>query len=164
MAINLPGQSRKESEGVDDDDEREEDRDRTGQKDGGPVALGRVSLLLALPGVAPPHGAYRLTFLPEALALLVLTVSLVTVVSRAWHARQGGLEYGLLRHPFHRELRPYLLQCLNHWLFWALFGVAILAGTFALVPALVALLLSPLPLPDLIPYPPLLISLGAAAS
>jgi hypothetical protein len=62
-------------------------------------------------------GAYRLSFMPEALALLVLTVSLVTVGSRASHARRGGLEYGLLRRPFHRELRPYLLQCLNHWLF-----------------------------------------------
>jgi hypothetical protein len=127
-----------------------------------PVALGKVNLLLALLGLLFLIGAYRLTFLPEALALLVLTVSLVTLVSRAWQARRGGLEYGLLRHPFRRELRPYLLQCLNHWLFWALFGAAILAGTFALVPALVALLLS-LPLPDRIPYQPLVISLGAAA-
>ena len=127
-----------------------------------PVAFGKVNLLLALLGLLLLIGAYRLAFLPEALALLVLAVSLVTVVSRAWHARRGGLEYGLLRHPFRRELRPYLLQCLNHWLFWALFGVAILAGTFALVPALVALLLS-LPLPDRIPYQPLVISLGAGA-
>jgi hypothetical protein len=127
-----------------------------------PVALGKVNALLALLGLLFLIGAYRLTFLPEALALLVLTVSLVTVVSRAWHARRGGLEYGLLRHPFRRELRPYLLQCLNHWLFWALFGAAILAGTFALVPALVALVLS-LPLPDRIPYQPLVISLGAGA-
>jgi hypothetical protein len=127
-----------------------------------PVALGKVNLLLALLGLLLLIGAYRLTFLPEALALLVLTVSLVTVVSRAWHARRGGLEYGLLRHPFRRELRPYLLQCLNHWVFWALFGGAILAGTFALVPALVALVLS-LPLPDRIPYQPLVISLGAGA-
>ena len=102
-----------------------------------PVTLGKVNALLALLGLLFLTGAYRLTFLPEALALLVLAVSLVTVVSRAWHARRGGLEYGLLRHPFRRELRPYLLQCLNQWLFWALFGAAILAGTFALVPAVV---------------------------
>ena len=127
-----------------------------------PVALGKVNLLLALLGLLLLIGAHRLTFLPEALALLVLTVSLVTVVSRAWHARRGGLEYGLLRHPFRRELRPYLLQCLNHWLFWALFGAAILAGTFAAVPAGVALVLS-LPLPDRIPFQPLVISLGAGA-
>jgi hypothetical protein len=55
-----------------------------------PVALGKVNLLLALLGLLLLIGAYRLTLLPEALALLVLTVSLVTVVSRAWHARQGG--------------------------------------------------------------------------
>ena len=59
-----------------------------------PVALGKVNALLALLGLLLLIGAYRLTFLPEALALLVLTVSLVTVVSRAWHARRGGLEYG----------------------------------------------------------------------
>jgi murein DD-endopeptidase MepM/ murein hydrolase activator NlpD len=127
-----------------------------------PVAFGKVNLLLALLGLLLLIGAYQLGSLPEALALLVLAVSLVTLVSRAWHARREGLEYGLLRHPFRRELRPYLLQCLNHWLFCALFGVAILAGTFALVPALVALLLS-LPLPDQIPYQPLVISLGAGA-
>jgi|SRR5215211_4217519 hypothetical protein len=112
-----------------------------------PVTLGKINLLLALLGLLLLIGAYRLTFLPETLALLILTflpetlalliltVSLVTVLSRAWQARRGGLEYGLLRHPFRRELRPYLLQCLNHWLFWALFGAALLAGTFATVPA-----------------------------
>jgi len=127
-----------------------------------PVTLGKINLLLALLGLLLLIGAYRLTLLPETLALLILTVSLVTVLSRLWHARRGGLEYGLLRHPFRRELRPYLLQCLNHWLFWALFGAALLAGTFATVPAGVALVLS-LPLPDRIPYQPLVISLGAAA-
>jgi Peptidase family M23 len=127
-----------------------------------PVTLGKINLLLALLGLLLLIGAYRLTLLPETLALLILTVSLVTVLSRLWHARRGGLEYGLLCHPFRRELRPYLLQCLNHWLFWALFGAALLAGTFATVPAGVALVLS-LPLPDRIPYQPLVISLGAAA-
>src|SRR5215207_10416804 len=127
-----------------------------------PVALGKVNLLLALLGLLFLIGAYRFNFLPEALALLVLTVSLVTVVSRAWHARRGGLEYGLLRHPFRRELRPYLLQCLNHLLFWALFGGALLAGTFAIVPALVGSFFS-LPLPELISYLPLVITLGVGA-
>src|SRR5215211_760438 len=99
------------------------------------IAFGKINLLLALSGLLVLAGAYWLTLLPEALALLILTLSLLTVASRAWHARRGGLEYGLLRHPFRRELRPYLLQCLNHWLFWALFGAALLAGTFATVPA-----------------------------
>jgi hypothetical protein len=125
-----------------------------------PVALGKVNLLLALLALLVLAGAYWVgvltQFLPEALALLVLVLAPVTAVSRVWHARRGGLEYGLLRHPFRRELRPHLLQCLNHWLFWAL------AGTFALVPSLVALLLS-LPLPDLMPYQPLVIALGVGA-
>jgi hypothetical protein len=127
-----------------------------------PVALGKINLLLAILGLLVLAGAYRVGFLPEALALLVLTLLLVTVASRAWHARRGQLEYGLLRHPFRRELRPHLLQCLNHWLFWALFGAAILAGTFAMVPAFVVLLFS-LPLPDRLPYQPLVIALGVGA-
>ena len=91
-----------------------------------PVVLGKVNLLLVLLALLVLAGAYWVgvltQFLPEVLALLVLTLVPVTVASRAWHARRGGLEYGLLRHPLRRELRPYLLQCLNHWLFWASFG------------------------------------------
>jgi peptidase M23-like protein len=126
------------------------------------IALGNVDLLLALLGLLVLAGAYWVGFLPEALALLVLVIPLVTAVSRVWHARRGGLEYGLLRHPLRGELRPYLLQCLNHWLFWALFGAAILAGTFAFVPGQVGLLFG-LPLPDVIPYRPLVIALGVGA-
>ncbi len=130
------------------------------------IALGKVNLLLALLALLVLAGAYWMgvlaPFLPEALALLVLTLSLVTLASRVWHARRGGLEYGLLRHPLRRELRPYLLQCLNHWLFWASFGAAILAGTFAGVPAIVAPLLG-LPLTDVFFYRPLVISLGVGA-
>jgi hypothetical protein len=131
-----------------------------------PAALGKINLLLALLVLLVLAGAYWVgllpALLPETLALLILTLSLVTVASRAWHARRGGLEYGLLRHPFRRELRPYLLQCLNHWLFLALFGATILAGTFAIVPAQVGSLYS-LPLPDRIPYQPLVIALGVGA-
>src|ERR687897_1284236 len=131
-----------------------------------PIALGKVNLLVALLGLLALVGAYWVgflpTFLPEALALLILTLSILTPASRAWYARRGGLEYGLLRHPFRRELRPYLLQCLNHWLFLALFGAVILAGTFVLVPAQVGALFS-LPLPERIPYQPLVIALGVGA-
>ena len=131
-----------------------------------PVVLRKTNLLLALLGLLVLVGAYWVGFLPallpEALALLILTLSLVTAASRAWYARRGGLEYGLLRHPFCRELRPYLLQWLNHWLFLALFGAALLAGTFAIVPAQVGSLFS-LPLPELIPYQPLLVALGVGA-
>src|SRR5215210_3244943 len=136
------------------------------ERHGSSIALGKINLLLALLGLLVLAGAYWVGFLPallpEALALLILTLSIVTVASRAWHARRGGLEYGLLRHPFCRELRPYLLQCLNHWLFLALFGAAILAGTFAIVPAQFGSLFS-LPQPDRIPYQPLVIALGVGA-
>jgi murein DD-endopeptidase MepM/ murein hydrolase activator NlpD len=126
------------------------------------IVLGKGNLLLALLGLLFLAGAYWLTLLPEAVALLVLTFSLAMAASRAWHARRGGLEYGLLRHPLRRELRPYLLQCLNHWLFWALFGATILTGSFAVVPAVVGWLFS-LPLPDRMPYQPLVIALSAGA-
>src|SRR5918993_3208148 len=131
-----------------------------------PIALGKIDLLLAFSGLLFLAAAYWVdllpTFVPEALALLVLGLAPVTAASRAWHARREGLEYGLLRRPFRRDLRPYLLQCLNHWLFLALFGVTILACTFAIVPALVGSLFS-LPLPELIPYQPLVIALGLGA-
>ena len=144
----------------------EPSRDAKGRRSRRPVVLGKVNLLLALLALVVLAGAYwagvLTLLLPEALALLVLVLSLVTLPSRAWHARRGGLEYGLLRHPFRRELRPHLVQCLNHWLFWALFGAAILAGTFASIPASLALGFG-LPLPDRIPYRPLVISLGAGA-
>jgi hypothetical protein len=39
-----------------------------------PVTLGKINLLLALLGLLLLIGAYRLTFLPETLALLILTV------------------------------------------------------------------------------------------
>ena len=86
----------------------------------------------------------------------------MTAVSRAWRARGGGLEYGLLRRPFRRELRAHLAQCLNQWLLWALVGAAIIAGTFANVPGAVAIGFG-LPLPELIPYRPLVVVLGVAA-
>lgn len=140
---------------------KETERASQGRK-GRPLALGKVNLVLSVLVLLVLAGAQRLMFMPEALALLVLTVSIVTVVSRAWHARRAGLEYGLLHHPFRRGLRPYLLQCLNHWLFWALYGAAILAGAFTTVPALVALVFS-LHVPDRMPYQPLVISLGAGA-
>ena len=126
------------------------------------TALGRGNLLLAILGLLFLAGAYWINFLPEAFALIVLVVTTATVILRVWHARRGQLEYGLLRRPFSRELRPGLLQCLNHWLFWALFGAAILAGTFTLVPAQVGSLFS-LPLPNRIPYLPLVIALGIGA-
>ena len=55
-----------------------------------------------------------------------------------------------------------MLQCLNQWLFWALFGAANLVDAFANVLAVVGFLFG-LPLPDRIPYPPLAVALGVGA-
>jgi hypothetical protein len=44
------------------------------------------------------------------------------VARRTWE-----VEFGLLHYPLRRELRPYLLQAGNHWLFWALFGAVAIA-------------------------------------
>jgi murein DD-endopeptidase MepM/ murein hydrolase activator NlpD len=127
------------------------------------VALGKANMLAAALGMLVLGGAYWIGFLSEVLALVLLSVVLVTLGSRVWQARQGGLEYGLLRNPFRRDLRPHLLQCVNHWLFWALIGAAILVGSFENVPGLVAIVFG-LPLPDVFPYRPLLISLGVGAA
>ena len=58
-----------------------------------PVALGKVNLLLVLLALLVLAGAYWVgvltQFLPEVLALLVLTLVPVTVASRAWRALEG---------------------------------------------------------------------------
>ena len=130
------------------------------------VALGKVDLLVSSAGLLVLAGSYwagvLTVVLPEVIALLVLAAAVVTAVSRAWQARRGGLEYGLVRHPFRPELRPHLAQCLNHWVLWGLVGAALLSGTFANVPGSLAIGFG-LPLPELFPYRPLVIVLGVAA-
>jgi len=126
------------------------------------VVLGKVNLLLVFLELLYLAAAYWVGLLSDALALLLLVIPSMIVASRAWHARRGQLEYGLLRHPFRQELRPYLLQCINYWLFLALFGAAIFTSAFALVPAFDGFLFG-LPLPERMPYPPLLIALGVGA-
>jgi hypothetical protein len=126
------------------------------------LRLGKANLLLALSGLLLVAGAYRLNLLPEAFAVLLLVGPLGSLALLAWRARRGEVASPLLRHPFRRDLRPHLLQCLNHWLFAGLGIAALLAGTFALVPAQIGSLLR-LPLPDRIPYYPLLIALGISA-
>ena len=61
----------------------------------------------------------------------------------------------------HDQPEPVHGSRLSHWLFWALCGATILVGTFAVVPAQVQSLFS-LPLPDRVPYLPLLVGLGLA--
>jgi hypothetical protein len=109
-----------------------------------PVTVGRLSLLLALLGLLGFVAADLVGLLPLAFAVLPLGLLLVLVPVRWWRARRGQVEFGLLRHPLHREPRPYLLQAGNHWLFWGLFGaIAIATPTFTLLTGPLGLRLSP---------------------
>ena len=57
---------------------------------------------------------------------VVLPLSLAA--SRAWGARRGRIELGLLRHPLRREMRAHLVQGLNIWLCCGLLGGILAAG------------------------------------
>lgn len=129
---------------------------------GGSLTLGAVDVSVSVLGLVVLAGAYREGLLPEVVALLVLAALPVTAVARAWQARHRGLQYGLLRRPFHPALRAHLVQCVNQVLLWALVGAAVVAGTFANVPGVAAIAFG-LPLPELLPYRPLLVGLGVAA-
>ena len=62
------------------------------------------------------------------LTAVCVVLPLVLAASRAWGARRGRLELGLLRHPLRREVRPHLVQGLNIWLCCALLGGVLAAG------------------------------------
>lgn len=127
------------------------------------IAVDKINLILAsLALLCVSATCLLISLLPEAFAFLLLVVPLLMVVSRIWQGRRGQLEFGLLRHPLRRHIRPYLLQCLNYWVFSALFGVILTTGAFALVPAFDGFLFK-LPLPDQMPYPPLLVGLVIGA-
>ena len=91
-------------------------------------ALTRRSLGVALWGVLLFVVAYQSDLL-LGLAGLLIVLPLALGASRAWAARRGGLEYGLLRHPLRRELRAHLLQGVNAWVCCALLGAMIAAGS-----------------------------------
>jgi len=94
----------------------------------GRVGISTTNLLLAIGMVIVFAVAYSGALL-IALPLFPIVFALGAVVGRAWHARRTELEYGLMRHPFHRELRPYLLQAVNQLVFWVLVAAALLVGT-----------------------------------
>ena len=87
------------------------------------------SLILALWGLVVFAYLYReegVWLFGLAAVSVVLPVSLAA--SRAWGARRGRIELGLLRHPLRRELRAHLLQAFNIWLLCVLLGGVIAAG------------------------------------
>jgi hypothetical protein len=106
--------------------------------------VGKLNSLLAILCLLGFVAADLVGLLPLAFAVLPLGLLLVLVPVRWWRARHGQLEFGLLRHPLRREHRPYLLQAVNHWLFWGLFGaIAIATPTFTLLTGPLGLRLSP---------------------
>ena len=75
------------------------------------------SLILALWGLVIfvyLHYARGQSF--NELAAVCVVVPLALAGSRAWRARRGQIEFGLLRHPLRREVRAHLVQALNVWL------------------------------------------------
>jgi hypothetical protein len=69
--------------------------------------------------------AYMEGLFPNALSLLILFMAPATLLARLWGAIRKRLEFGLIRHPFARASRPYLLQCLNRWMFWGMAGLTL---------------------------------------
>ena len=97
-------------------------RDRT-------IVVTKRSLILALWGLVVFAYLYQergVWLFGLAAVSVVLPLSLAA--SRAWGARRGRIELGLLRHPLRRDLRGHLLQGLNIWLLCVLLGGVIAAG------------------------------------
>ena len=93
------------------------------------IVVTKRSLILALCGLVTFAYVYQdrgVWFFGLAAVCVVLPLSLAA--SRAWRARRGQIELGLLRHPLRRELRPHLLQGLNIWLCCGLLGGVLAAG------------------------------------
>ena len=63
-----------------------------------------------------------------ALAAVCLLLPLVLATSRAWGARRGRIEFGLLRHPLRRDMFAYRVQAINIWLCCGLLGGVLAAG------------------------------------
>lgn len=64
----------------------------------------------------------------NVLTVLCVVLPLSLAASRMWFARRGRIEYGLLRRPLRREMRPHLVQVLNIWLCCGLLGGVVAAG------------------------------------
>lgn len=95
------------------------------------IALTQRDLMFAISGLIVFLFSYSLGVLFLSLTALILIPPVVMVGLRVFQARRGMLGVAFPRHPLRQDLRPYLLQCLNQWLFWGLLGAAILPGTFA---------------------------------
>ena len=97
-------------------------RDRT-------IVVTKRSLILAIWGLVTfAYLFFDRGVWPYAVAVVCVVLPLVVAASRAWGARRGRIELGLLRHPLRRELRAHLAQGLNVWLCCGLLGGVVAAG------------------------------------
>ena len=93
------------------------------------IAVTKRSLILAIWGLVvfvDLYYALGRSFI--MLAAVCVGLPLVLAASRAWGARRGRVEFGLLRHPLSRRVRPHLLQGFNIWLCCALLGAVVAVG------------------------------------
>jgi hypothetical protein len=93
------------------------------------VVYSRTNLAIALGGLIGFAVTYLLVLWLYVLPLGPPAFAIAATGAAIWHARRGELEYGLLRHPFRRELRPYLAQALARLCFLLLLAVGLSAGT-----------------------------------
>ena len=94
-----------------------------------PVAVTKGSLILALFGLVvftDLYFAQGYSFI--LLSAVCLGLPLVLVAFRTWGARRGRIEFGLLRHPLRRDVRPQLVQAVNVWACCLLLGGVLAAG------------------------------------
>jgi hypothetical protein len=93
------------------------------------VARAFALLVVALLAAASIwEGSVWLALAPGTLLMLAITPA-----ARAWGAWRRRLVFGFVRHPLGRAMRPYLVQCLNRWIFWILAGACLVLAipTFA---------------------------------
>ncbi len=93
------------------------------------VWVTRRNLVLAVSGAV--IFVYLYFAYGENFNMLVATsvvLPLVLAASRAWRARRGELELGLLHHPQRREMRAHLVQLVNIWVYCVLLAGVVAAG------------------------------------
>jgi hypothetical protein len=93
------------------------------------LAYSRSNLAIALGCLIGFAVTYQLVLWLYVLPLGPPAFAVAAIGGAIWHARRGELEYGLLRHPFRRDLRPYLAQAFARLCFLVLLAVGLVAGT-----------------------------------
>ena len=93
------------------------------------LAYSRTNLVIALGGLIGFAVTYLLVLWLYVVPLGPPAFAAAAIAAAVWHARRGELEYGLLRHPFRRDLRPYLAQAIARLCFLGFLAVGLVGGT-----------------------------------